>query len=216
MIIIIIIITSGGEVPRVALNVYKTNMQLTSVLSPVEFVSTSTLSAERPVLAGRIFPSLCVGNFSPVTAMNKGRPFKLSWSVQVAKFHPVTETFVAFTYEHNNVFQRKERWMSKLNSYELVLKVLFAVCAFRCHRFVRCHTRSRCSKRRSPDLYPDSCRSWHWRHYSRQRWPISRRLCILSRSNRLCPVFGDGGIMLVTFRANSEASQRTQRLQRRK
>ena len=90
IIIITIIITSGeggGEVARVALNVYKTNiMQLTGVLSPVQFISTSALVVERPVLAGRILPSLCVGNFSPVTAMNKGRPFKLSWSVQVAKF----------------------------------------------------------------------------------------------------------------------------------
>ena len=194
-------------------------MQLTGVLSPVQFISTSALLVERPVLAGRILPSFYVGN-SFLLARWTRRAFKSSWSCVECSCgripHPVTEIFVAFTYEHNNVFQRKERWMSNLSSYELVLKTLFAVSSFRCHRFVRCHTRSRCSKRRSPDLYPDSCRSWHWRHYSRQRWPISCRLCILSRSNRLCPVFGDGGIMLVTFRANSEASQRTQRLQRRK
>ena len=62
IIIILILITSGGEVARVALNVYTTNMQLTGVLSPVEFISTSTLAAERPVLAGRILPSFYVGN----------------------------------------------------------------------------------------------------------------------------------------------------------
>ena len=71
IIIITIIITSGEgggiEVARVALNVYKTNiMQLTGVLSPVQFISTSALVVERPVLAGRILPS-----FSPVSAMNK-------------------------------------------------------------------------------------------------------------------------------------------------
>ena len=41
-------------------------MQLTGVLSPVQFISTSALVVERPVLAGRILPS-----FSPVSAMNK-------------------------------------------------------------------------------------------------------------------------------------------------
>ena len=65
IIIIIIIITSGGggEVAREALKVYKTDiMQLTGVLSPVQFMSTSTLAVERLVLAGRILPSFYVGN----------------------------------------------------------------------------------------------------------------------------------------------------------
>ena len=66
-IIIIVIITSGGggggEVAREALKVYKTDiMQLTGVLSPFQFMSTSTLAVERLVLAGRILPSFYVGN----------------------------------------------------------------------------------------------------------------------------------------------------------
>lgn len=61
-------------------------MQVTGVLPPVEFISTSTLAVERPVLAGRSLPSFYVGNFRPVSAMNKARPFKSSWSVHIAKF----------------------------------------------------------------------------------------------------------------------------------
>ena len=78
-IIIIVIITSGGggggEVAREALKVYKTDiMQLTGVLSPVQFMSTSTLAVERLVLAGRILPSFYVGNsilLACASAMNK-------------------------------------------------------------------------------------------------------------------------------------------------
>ena len=54
-------------------------MQLTGVLSPVQFISTSTLAVERPVLAGRILPSFYVGN-SVLLARWTRRTFKSSWS----------------------------------------------------------------------------------------------------------------------------------------
>lgn len=49
-------------------------MQLTGVLSPVQFINTSALVVERPVLAGRILPSFYVGNsilLACASAMNK-------------------------------------------------------------------------------------------------------------------------------------------------
>lgn len=72
IVIIIIIITSWGEVARVALNVYKTNMQLTGVLSPVEFLIMYIYTGGwAPGFSGTNFAFFLCGKFSPVSAMNK-------------------------------------------------------------------------------------------------------------------------------------------------